>query len=390
MPPSPIPVEGHCDARFGAVRDAFRRNFEVHGEVGATVCVRVGGKVVVDLWGGYQDEGRSQPWREDTLVNAYSVGKGVTALLALRLVEQGMLDLDAPVTGLWPEYAVKGKESTTLRMLLSHRGGQPGVREVLPEGAQLAWSRMTQALARQAPFWEPDSDHGYHVNSYGYLVGELIRRAAGLRVGEALAHSVAGPLGADFFIGLPTSQHARVAETLGPGSNHLPTEIIGRYPEPTGDAAYDLMQRHAYFNPPGISGMGCVNTASWREAEIPSTNGQATARGVATIYQALLDGAKSPAGIGAELLAEATRIHSDGTDRMLGRPSRFGLGFQLTQPSRPLGPNPNAFGHYGYGGSLGFADPTAGVAFGYLMNLPGARWQNPRTEGLVEAVYASF
>jgi CubicO group peptidase (beta-lactamase class C family) len=390
MSSPPAPIEGHCDPRFQAVRDAFALNFEQHGDVGASVCLRVGGNVVVELWGGYQDEARVRPWREDTLVNAYSVGKGVTALLALRLVEQGTLDLDAPVSELWPEYAVEGKEATTLRMLLSHRGGQPGVREVLPEGAQLDWMRMTQALARQAPFWEPGSDHGYHVNSYGYLVGELIRRASGLRVGEALAHYVTGPLDAEFFIGLPAREHARVAETLGPGSNHLPPELIGRYPEPTGDEAYDLMQRHAYFNPPGVSGMGCVNTAGWREAEIPSTNGQATARGVAKLYQALLDGTKSPAGISAELRAEATRIHSDGTDRMLGRPSRFGLGFQLTQPTRPLGPNPGSFGHYGYGGALGFADPAAGVAFGYLMNLPGARWQNPRTEGLIDAVYGSL
>ena len=170
----------------------------------------------------------------------------------------------------------------------------------------------------------------------------------------------------------------------------MPSEIIGRYPEPTGDAAFDAMQRHTYFNPVGLSGMGCVNSTGWREAEVPSANAQGTARAVAAIYQAILDGAKSKAGISEELLREATRIHSDGTDRILGRPSRFGLGFQLTQPTRPLGPNPGAFGHYGYGGALGFADPVAGVAFGYLMNLPGARWQNPRSEGLIDAVYASL
>ena len=390
MAPSPVPIEGRCDPRFERVRDAFVRNFAEHGEVGATVCVRVGGSVVVDLWGGYQDAARTRPWREDTLVNAYSVGKGVLALLALRVVEQGGLALDAPVTQLWPEYGVAGKQGTTLRMLLSHRGGQPGVREVLPDGAQLDWRRMTEAFARQAPFWEPDSDHGYHVNSYGFLVGEMIRRATGRRVGESLRRLVTGPLAAEFFIGLPASLHGRVADTLGPGANQLPPEMIGKYPEPTGDAAYDLMQRHTYFNPPGLSGMGCVNSAAWREAEVPSTNAQATARAVAQIYQALLDGAKSAAGIGAELLGEATRIHSDGVDRMLNQPSRFGLGFQLTQPTRPLGPNPGSFGHYGYGGSLGFADPAAGIAFGYLMNLPGARWQNPRTEGLLDAVYASL
>jgi CubicO group peptidase (beta-lactamase class C family) len=160
---------------------------------------------------------------------------------------------------------------------------------------------------------------------------------------------------------------------------------------PTGDAERDTMVWHCYFNPSGLSGFGVVNTPEWREAVIPSTNGHSTARAVAAIYGALLGGrrASSPL-VGDALVAEATTIHSDGEDAILGRPSRFGLGFQLTQPTRPLGPNPAAFGHYGYGGSLGFADPSAQLAFGYVMNRPGDRWQTPRTQALIEAVYESL
>ncbi len=387
--PGHPPTDGHCDARFTAVREAFVQNFRDLDELGAAVHARVDGRSVVDLWGGYRDAARSAPWEEDTLVNVYSVGKGVLATLTLLLVERGVLELDRPAAQLWPEFAVEGKGDVTLRMLLSHRSGLPAVRQRLPQGAMFDWPRMCGELAAQRPFWEPDMAHGYHVNTLGFLVGELIRRSTGRDVGAALREWVTVPLEADFFWGLPRSHHLRVAELVAPNPVLTGPEQWAMAFPPTGDAEHDLMIWHTYFNPSGLSGHGVVNTEAWRRAQIPSTNGHGTARAVAAIYDALLRGGPGrEIWVGKDLLSEALSIHSDGDDLVLGRSSRFGLGFQLAQPSRPLGPNSDAFGHYGYGGSLGFADPTAGVAFGYLTNRPwSARWQAPRTQRLIDALY---
>lgn len=380
------PVAGRWDPAFAGVRDAFRRNFAEHDELGAAACIFVGGRCVVDLWGGHRERERKSPWREDTLVNAWSVGKGVTAMLALALVERGDLDLDAPLARIWPEIAAEGKGATTLRHVLSHRAGLPGVREPLPDGAMLDWRRTCDVLAGQRAYWPPGERHGYHVMTYGFLVGEAIRRATGQRIGEALRRELTGPLGADFHVGLAASEHDRVA-TMGDYTVVPRTRAQWESIFPaTGDDEHDHMVWHAYFNPPDGTGVGRVNTPAWRSAEIPSANAHATARSVAALYQGLLEGR----WLSAELRAEAARIHSDGVDAVLGRPSRFGLGFQLAQPSRPLGPNEGAFGHYGHGGGLGFVDPAASVAFGYLTNRPGARWQTPRTQNLIDALYAAL
>ena len=382
------PIGGACDSRFAAVRDAFATNFSEEDEVGAAVCVQLAGRVVVDLWGGHVDAARSRPWRRDTLVNAYSVGKGVLAVLVANAVERGVIDYDASVADVWPEYAACGKEGTTLCMLLAHRGGMPALRQRLPDLAAYDWDVICDALAAQAPWWEPGTAHGYHVNTFGFLAGEVLRRATGRSVGAALAEMVAGPLDGDFYYGLPTAQHSRVAELCVPHTAVVSEDHWRVVFPPSGDDEHDRMIWHAYFNPAVVSGMGAINTADWRRAVIPSTNGHGTARAVAAIYAAFMAGGPGGKGwAGPGVRAEATRIHSDGDDRVLGRPSRFGLGFQLAQPTRPLGPSPNAFGHYGYGGSLGFADPDAGVAFGYLMNRPGERWQTPRTTRLIEAFY---
>jgi CubicO group peptidase (beta-lactamase class C family) len=381
-------IEGHCDARFRALREAFAANFSEQGEVGAGLCVQIGGVRVVDLWGGHRDAARSEPWREDTLVNAFSVGKGVVAMLVLALIERGDLALDRPVAEAWPEFAASGKQAITVRTLLAHSAGLPAVRERMPDQALYDWNRMCAALAGQAPYWEPGTAHGYHVNTYGFLAGELVRRVTRVGVGEALARILTGPAGADFHYGLAPHDHARVAEVVMPIPMLRDEAQWALAFPPTGDAAHDRMVWHAYFNPNGISGMGTVNTVAWRNAAIPSTNGHGTARGVATLYAAFLRG--GPPGVrwaGDALRAEAVSIAADGDDRVTRRPSRFGLGFQLAQPSRPIGASPRAFGHFGYGGSLGFADPDADLAFGYLMNRPGERWNNPRTERLLDALY---
>ena len=385
--PTPA-IEGHCDARFAGLREAFAANFAELDEVGAGLCIEIGGARVVDLWGGHRDVARTRPWTEDTLVNAFSVGKGVVAMLALVLIERGELSLDAPVASYWPEFGAAGKHEITVRALLAHRAGLPAIRERLPDEALYEWDRLCAALAGQAPWWAPGTAHGYHVNTYGFLVGELIRRVTRIGVGEALARIVTGPAGADYHYGLAPRDHARVAEVAMPPTMFREEAQWRLAFPPTGDAEFDRMVWHAYFNPSGISGMGTVNTPEWRSAVIPSTNGHGTARGVAKLYTAFLRG--GPPGtrwVGDALRSEAVAIHADGDDRVTRRASRFGLGFQLAQPSRPIGASPRAFGHFGYGGSLGFADPDLGLAFGYVMNRPGERWHNPRTERLVDALY---
>jgi len=382
------PLQGLCDPAFHPVRDALAECFAERGERGAAVCVHLGGRTVVDLWGGHRDRARRRAWERDTLVNAWSVGKGVLSMLALSLVETGRLALDRPAIALWPAFAAGGKGGITLRTLLCHGAGLPSVRRRLPEDAWQSWDAMTGALAEQTPWWEPGTAHGYHVNTFGFLVGELVRRATGLSPGEALQRILAGPLGAEFHWGLPRHLRARAAEVDAPEvAPREPSQWARAFP-PSGDAERDTMVWHAYFNPPGASGMGVMGSDAWLRAQVPSTNGQATARGVARLYDALLRGdAAGRRPVGAGLLAEATRVHADGEDRVLGRPSRFGLGFQLASPTRPLGPNPTAFGHFGNGGLLGLADPEADLAFAFLTARPGARWQEPRTRALLEAVY---
>ncbi|MDO8838912.1 MAG: serine hydrolase domain-containing protein [Parvibaculum sp.] len=379
-----IPIGGTCDPRFAPVREAFIGNFRERSEPGGAVALMVEGRLVADLWGGWRDAARQNPWARDTLVNFFSVGKAFTSLVALRLVERGLLDLDAPAATHWPEFAAAGKERITLRHILAHQAGLPAIREPLPDGAMFDWPRMTAALAAQTPWWEPGTAHGYHVNTFGYLAGELVRRAGGRTLGQILRDEVAGPLGADIHIGLPQTEHSRCAEFLWPS-----VEI----PRPETSLDDDaLMKWNTYWNPPGISGAGWVNSSEWRTAEIPSTNGHGTARGIARIYAALANGGAidgveilSPA-----MLTEATTEQSFGRDRILDRESRFALGFQLPQAERRLGPNDVAFGHFGAGGSLGFCDPQARVAFAYVTNDMGPRWQNPRNRALIEAIYESL
>ncbi|OJU58163.1 MAG: hypothetical protein BGO00_13310 [Alphaproteobacteria bacterium 62-8] len=375
-------VDGFCDDAFQPVRDAFAGNFAERGEPGAAFALSLNGRVVVDLWGGWADRAQTRPWAQDTIVNFFSVSKALSAIVAMRLVERGALHLDAPVRALWPEFAQAGKEMVTLRHMLSHQAGLPALREVLPDGAMLDWNRMTAALAAQAPWWQPGTAHGYHVNTYGFLVGEMVRRAVGKTLGTMLRDEIARPLGADVFIGLPEAEHGRVAEFLWPEGGLKP--LLGT------DDAMAEMRAKAYWNPPGISGAGWVNSRAWRLAEIPSTNGHGNARGVARVYAALanrgtIDGVQI---LSSETLRLATQEQSNGTDLVTQRPSRFALGFQLTQVERPLGPNAGAFGHFGAGGSLGFCDPETGVAFGYVTNDMGPRWQNPRNRALIDAVYA--
>jgi CubicO group peptidase (beta-lactamase class C family) len=377
-----LALAGRCDDRFAPVREAFHDNFAARGEIGAAIAIFVEGEPVVDLWGGFADAARSRPWQRDTLVDVFSVGKGLVSLCAAMLVDRRLADLDAPLSRLWPEVAASGKGALTLRMVLAHRAGLPAVREPLPDTAMLDWPTMTAALARQEPWWPPGEAHGYHVNTFGYLIGEVVRRVTGRSVGAFLRDEVAAPLDADVHIGLPSREHARVADYLWPATP-LPSRPDDADLEAT-------MKWCTYWNPAGLSGRGWVNTEAWRAGEVPSANAHATARGVARVYSMLAAGGSTGGRtlVSRDALLEAAREQSCGTDRVLDRPSRFGLGFQLTQAERPLGPGAAAFGHFGAGGSLGFCDPERGLGFAYVMNDMGPRFQNPRNRALIDAVYA--
>lgn len=382
-PRETVPIDGICDARFARVRDAFARNFSDHGERGGAVAVAFRGKPVVDLWGGFADVARQNPWQRDTIVNVFSVSKALCTVAVLRVADDQALDIDAPVSRYWPEFAQGGKAAITVRQAMSHQAGLPAIREPLPDEAMLDWNTITGALARQAPWWTPGTAHGYHVNTFGFLAGELVRRTTGKTIGAFLRETVAEPLGADVHIGLPQSEHARTAEFLWPGNPTKPDSLAD-------DMA--LMRWNTYWNPAGFSGARWVNTRAWREAEVPSTNGHGNARGIARVYAALANGGEIDGVriVSRAMLARATEEQVSGFDLINGRNSRFGIGFQLTQEERPLGPNKGGFGHFGAGGSLGFCDPESGIAFGYVTNDMGPRWQNPRNRGLLEAVFSSL
>lgn len=373
-------VDGAFDARFAAVRDAFATCFEEHGERGGAVCVVADGKVVVDLWGGVLDAA-GRPWAPDTLVDVFSVGKALVATAAARLVGQGRLDLDVPLAARWPAFAAEGKAGVTLRHVLAHTAGLPAIRAPLDADAVYDPARMRDALAAEAPFWEPGTRVGYHVNTFGFLAGAPIEHATGRSIGRYLREEVCGPLGADLHVGLEGRELARCATFVWPAQTV--GRVLGGGPE---------LQRLAYLNPPTFSGVGVVNEERWRRCEHPSANAHGSARGIARLYAALAAGGSLD---GYEVcdrsaLAAATEEASAGDDVVLGRPSRFGLGFQLTQPQRPIGCSPLGFGHFGAGGSLGFADPACGLAFGYVTSTMGPRWQNPRNRALTDAVAASL
>jgi CubicO group peptidase (beta-lactamase class C family) len=242
---------------------------------------------------------------------------------------------------------------------------------------------MTTALANETPWWIPGTAHGYHVNTFGFLVGEVIRRATGRTVGQLLRERIAEPLGADVYLGSCSHLSNRIAEFEWPPGA---TDPIDRH-DLTDE---QLMQRNTYANPPGLSGSGFVNSAVWRDAEMPSTNTHASARGVASVYTVMAHGGGYEGHniVSPSVLQEATTEVSLGDDQILGRVSRFGHGFQLPIPERGFGPNAEAFGHYGAGGSVGFCDPTEKIGFGYVMNQMGPRWQNPRNRALIESFYS--
>ena len=377
--PADAPVQGHCDPRFAHVRDAFQANFAAGSETGAALAVTLHGQPVLDLWGGWTDAAHSKPWTKHTLVCCYSVGKAVAAVLLWRLVERGALEIDGRVAEWWPEFAQAGKEHVRIRWLLTHQAGLPAIRRPLPRGSQLHWDTMCQALAAQQPWWPPGTAHGYHSNTQGFLIGELIRRATGHRIGAFLQQEIGRPAGIDFHFGTRAEDDARTADIL---PIQQPPDLRRSPPNP--------LQQLANRNPPmPQQGPGSQNSREYRAAEFPSTNGHGNARALARLYGALAtDGSVGAAHILApRTIAAAAAEQVYGLDRVLGRATRFGSGFQLAMRERPLGPNPQTFGHFGGGGSLGFADPKTNLGFGYVMNRGRPGWQHRHVRRLIDLLY---
>ncbi|WP_090387782.1 serine hydrolase domain-containing protein [Pseudomonas anguilliseptica] len=356
-------IQGYFDLKFEALRDAFAALFDEPQERGMALCVQIGGETVVDLWAGVADKEGQQAWHSDTILNLFSCTKTFTAVTALQLVGEGKLELDAPVPRYWPEFAAAGKDRITLRHLLSHQAGLPALREMLPAEALYDWQAMTTALAAEQPWWPLGEGHGYAPITYGWLVGEVLRRVEGRGPGESIVARTAKPLGLDFHVGLADEEFDRVA-------------IISRGKGNFGDAAAQrllktmmsepaAMSTRAFTNPPSI--MTSTNKSEWRRMQQPAANGHGNARSLAGFYSGLLDGQL----LESELLAELTREHAVGEDKTLLTRTRFGLGCMLDQPevaNATYGMGPRAFGHPGAGGSIGFADPERDVAFGFVTN----------------------
>lgn len=370
-----IEIHGHCDQRFSSVREAFAKNFEGGLEVGASFAATLDGKFVVDIWAGYTDAAQTRPWQRDTIVNVFSTTKPMTALCALMLVDRGLLDLDAPVARYWPEFAQAGKESILVRYLLSHQAGLAAIDEPLPQEALFDWDRMVVALAAQKPLWDPGTQSGYHVLTFGWLVGEVVRRITGKSLGTFFREEVATPLNADFHVGLAEEHEPRVAKIIAPET--LPFE------------PGSLLEK-ASTNPGGYT-PDLANSRAWRAAEIPATNGHGNARSVARVMAVLACGGELE---GVRLLTlstieKAIEEQYYGPDLVLGLPIRWGLGFALTSNEMPMGPNPRTFGWGGWGGSLALVDLDARLSFSYVMNKLGPL-EDTRAMGPAMALFTSL
>ncbi|MFH0177149.1 serine hydrolase domain-containing protein [Streptomyces cacaoi] len=386
-------VSGAVAEGFEPVREAFVRNFEVLGDRGAAVTVYRDGHKVVDLWAGTRDvdgavtaAGEAAPWEQGTVQIVRSATKGVAAAALLLLHQRGELDLDAPVGTYWPEYKAAGKERTLVRHLLAHRAGVPVLDRPLTPAEAADPDLGAAAVAAQAPAWEPGTDHGYHAQTYSWLTGELVRRITGRTIGEWIADEIAGPVGADLWLGLPRAQRARVGR-VGQVDAPAQSGALKTRPKPAVTAAYAdpaSLTRRAFA---AITPLPDENDPAYRAAALPASNGIATAEGLARFYASLIgEVAGGVRLLRPETLELARGEQSSGPDRVLVVNTRFGLGHMLHGAASPL-LSPTSFGHPGRGGALGLADPESGIAFGYVTN--GFRTSvtaDPRAQALLRAV----
>jgi CubicO group peptidase (beta-lactamase class C family) len=374
-------IQGAVDPAFEAVADAFERNFERHGEVGAAFSVVHQGRVVVDIWGGTRDESTGAPWERDSFVPVASVGKAFTAMCAAVLVDRGELDVDAPVADYWPEFAQAGKEAIPVRWVLSHKSGLAGL-DVAPTLEDFAaWDPVVEALARQEPLWEPGTKHSYHMFTFGFLVGEIVRRVTGLRPARFFDEEIAGPRNLSAWIVPPAEQMVNLVRDI-PAPRGAPPAGLNL------ELAAKVLGVGAALLATAQAGRG----AEVVRVELPS-RGYGNARGLAQFFAGVA-GFTAPAIIGPNTRALITTREAEGPDFITPSIDNcWGLGVSLRSPASPLLRSGSAFGHGGAGGSIGFADPEAGVAIGYVVNKlrPGVgAADDPRSQSLVDALYNSL
>lgn len=381
MSDHPTPLGGTCSARFDPLRDLFAARLESGEDLGASLAVNIDGARVIDLWGGWADEARTVPWAENTITNVFSTTKTMTALAALVLVDRGELDLDANVAKYWPEFAARGKAEIKIRQLLSHTSGVSGWDQPVTIDDVYDFDKSTAMLAAQAPWWEPGTASGYHALNYGHLIGEVIRRITGQRLGEFFATEIAGPLGADFHIGLSPSEFHRV-------SNLVPWPPQRTYPA---DLDPDSPAFKTHTGPDLSLNLDCCRTERWRRADIGAGNGHGNARSVAHLQSAVACGGEAE---GVRLLSPRTidrifEVQSSGIDLVLGIPLKFGIGYGLlpTPNVLPFLPASRICLWGGAGGSLVIADLDRRLTFAYVMNRMRPDLVNPIVEALVKRLY---
>jgi len=377
-----VEIHGHCDKKFAAVKKAFQKNFESDQEVGASFAATIDGKFVVDIWGGYADAARTRPWERDPIVPVFSTTKVMTSMCALILIDRGQLDPDAPVARYWPEFAQAGKAKMPVRYLLSHQSGLAGFDESIPLEALYDWDRIVKLLAAQKPWWEPGKHSGYHAITFGYLIGEIVRRITKKTLGTFFREEVAVPLNADFYIGLPEKYDAQLAETI-------PPPII----KPGEPGYYELDPNSLpgkVMALPAINNGDYVNDREWRGAEIPASNGHGNAHSMARVGAAMACGGKLDGVrlMGLPTIEKAIEEQCSGTDLVLGVPIRYGLGFGLNSREIPISPNPRTFFWNGFGGSSLVIDLDARLSWAYAMN---KLYSNvPRDMAINKALYAAL
>ncbi|MET8609634.1 serine hydrolase domain-containing protein [Streptomyces misionensis] len=379
-------VHGTVAEGFEPVREAFAANFARLGERGAAVTVYRDGHRVVDLWAGTKDVDGTAPWQRDTAQIVRSATKGVAAAALLLLHQRGELDLDAPVGAYWPEFKAAGKEHTLVRHLLAHRAGVPVLDRPLTPAEAADPDLGAAAVAAQAPVWEPGTDHGYHAQTYSWLTGELVRRVTGRPVGEWIADEITRPVGADVWLGLPEAERGRAGRV---GDIEAPQEsgALRLRPKRAVTEAYadpESLTRRAFA---AITPMPDENDPAYRAASLPASNGIATADGLARVYASLIGEVDGGTRLFTPATTELARAEqSAGPDRVLVVNTRFGLGYMLHGSASPL-LSPGSFGHPGRGGSLGFADPESGIAFGYVTGgFRASVTADPRAQSLVRAL----
>jgi len=374
-------IEGSARAGFEPVEEAFRLNFAEDSplpDLGASFAVIQGDSVLVDLWAGHADLAKARPWRRDSLANVYSTTKGVAAACATLLHSRGQLDYQAPVARYWPQFAQAGKGEISVELLLSHQAGLSGLRAPCTIEDLYDWDLMVERLAAETPLWAPGSVAGYHAITWGFLVGELVRRIDGRSIGAFLREELCAPLEADVFIGVPEDQDSRVAQIVKP--RVAPVQSLAEMTE---------ILRLTLGNPTIEAEV--PNNRAWRAAEIPAANGSANAMGLARLYAPLANGGRwrGKEYYTPEALARATAHRFVGVDINLGVEIRWSAGFFGNNPQRWYGPNDAAFGHSGWGGSCAFADPVSGLAVAFAMNQMDANLHgDPRTIRLMDALYA--